>query len=108
MLVSTTNRRQADSFWSIKAWPRPWPALAQSRSTGRPWPPRAACRRPRSSKIGLDRHDLGAELPEVGRSGIDQRLVGDDEDIVTVLGRQRRQLEADAGRGAGDDREFSP
>ena len=49
---------------------------------------------------------IGAELLEVARRRVDQRLVGDDEQVVAVLRGERRQFEADAGRGAGDDREF--
>ena len=50
--------------------------------------------------------DFGAELLEVGGGGLDQRFVGDDEDVVAVLGRERGEFEADARRGTGDDREF--
>ena len=58
-------------------------------------------------QVGFDRLDGRAELLEVRGGGLDQRLVGDDENVVAVLCRKRGEFEADAGRRAGDDREFA-
>ena len=57
-------------------------------------------------EIGMGRGEhLGTLRFEIMRDFSDARFVGGDDQIVAVLGGEQRQMIADAGRRAGDDRE---
>jgi hypothetical protein len=43
---------------------------------------------------------------EIGRGRVDQRLVGNDEQVVAILCGNVSKLEANTRRSAGNDREF--
>ena len=55
-------------------------------------------------EVGLHRLDVHAAASKVFRRLFDLRLVRRDHEVVPVPGAQPRELEADAGRGTGDDR----
>ena len=55
-------------------------------------------------QVGLDRLDLHAFVcRSIARGFVDLRLVGGDDEIEAMLRALLGELEADAGRGAGDD-----
>jgi len=56
-------------------------------------------------EVGLDRLRLHAERAKLLRGLRDLRLVGRDDEVEAVLGANFGELIADAGGGAGDDRE---
>src|SRR4051794_9559549 len=59
-----------------------------------------------SREVGFDLRHLDAQILE-RRTGLDERRVGRDDQIVTVLRCKLRDLEADPAGGSGDDCELT-